>query len=381
MRWRVFTTLAAATVIVATGGCGSGSQSMPPGNIGISSITGPDHLQIGVSSPATFLYSATVTGSSDTSVEWSVDDPSLATISAGGVATPSATKTGTVTITATAHADAAKKATLKVKVVDWILTGLGVLLINSDGTGPVVLFPLTQQLYGFCSWSYDHLAFVCANLLTTFSPQQFFIFQTDGTAAGTKLVKTLDMGATGDPVIIENPGFSPDGTKIVFEGVAADLSLGVYVVNADGASAPVLLATDPDIADDYLSAPRFSPDGSSILFASNATVWIMDADGTNQRQLVSAPSLDAMYSPDMQTVYYNGLGAFGSATGNVFRAGANGANAVEIGVAGDRLADVSPNGNSILFVNLSTPTTSGNFTANPDGSNRRPVPGAGWATW
>ena len=380
MRPTVLRLLVAATVTGAMIGCGGGSGSAP-GNIGISAITGPDHLQIGVSSPASYVYSATVTGGSDTAVDWSVDDPSLATITAGGIATPSANKTGTVTIIATAHADATKKATLKVKVVDWILAGLGVLLENSDGTGVVILVPLTNQQYGFCSWAYDHRTFVCANLLTTLTPPQFFIFQTDGTAAGTKIVKTLDMGTPGDPAIVENPSFSPDGTKIVFEGVGTDLGLGVYVVNADGASAPVRLAADPDIADDYLSAPRFSPDGKSILYADNATVWIMDADGTNQRQLISAPSLDAMYSPDMQTLYYNGIAAFGSTGGNVFRADASGGNAVEIGVEGDKIVDVSPNGNSILLVNLSTPTTSGNFTANPDGSARHLVPGAGWATW
>lgn len=381
MRWRLFAILTAATVMGAMAGCGGGSGSTPPGKIGISAITGPGHLQIGVNSPASYAYFATVTGGSDTSVDWSVDDPSLARISAGGIATPSTTKTGTVTITATAHADASKKATLRVKVVDWILDGLGVLLVNSDGTGPVVLVPLTNQAYGFCSWAYDHLTFVCANLLTTLTPPELFVFQTDGTAAGTKLVNTLEMGATGDPVLVENPSFSPDGTKIVFEGVGADVALGVYVVSADGASAPVRMAIDQDIADDVLSAPRFSPDGKSILFANHATIWIMDADGTNQRQVVSAPSLDAMYSPDMQTLFYNGIGTFGSTSGNVFRADANGGNAVEIGVAGDRLADVSPNGNSILFVNLSTPTGSGNFTANPDGSNRHLVPGAGWASW
>src|ERR1035438_6421098 len=112
---------------------GTGIQTSPPLGVSIGAIAGPDHLQIGVRSPSTYVYSATVSGSSDTAVVWSVDNPSVAMIAAGtGVATPSASATGTVTITATAHADTSKTATLQVNVVDWILADYNAFLIRSE---------------------------------------------------------------------------------------------------------------------------------------------------------------------------------------------------------------------------------------------------------
>jgi hypothetical protein len=296
-----------------------------------------------------------------------------------GVVTPSTTKTGTVTITAAAHADLTKTATLKVNVVDWILAGLDLLLMNSDGTEPVKLILATEG-YENCSWAYDHLSFVCTNLILAGQQTQFFIFQTDGTPAGTKQTQSLDPGTLGSLTLVENPHFSPDGTKIVFVGMETDASLpvlGTYVVNTDGKTAPVRLAGDPDTIDESLANPRFSPDGTSILYVQNDAVWIMSADGTNQRQLIAALAQNAVFSPDMSKLYYN-------SSGGVYSADAEGNNPMNIAGAGYTIADVSPNGQSVLFVTLPLsfqPGLFGVYTANSDGTNPHGIDGAGWATW
>ncbi|HXW13679.1 MAG TPA: hypothetical protein VEN79_04140 [Terriglobia bacterium] len=144
--------------LVACGSSPGGSSGTGPSQVTISAISGPNHLQIGVNSPGTYVYSAAVSGSADTSITWSVSDTSLASIvSATGVATPSTTKTGAATITATANADTTKASILQVQVVDWILAGqpqdvdgvpagLAVAVVNSDGTDPVTLIPLRCSL-------------------------------------------------------------------------------------------------------------------------------------------------------------------------------------------------------------------------------------------
>jgi Tol biopolymer transport system component len=83
------------------------------------------------------------------------------------------------------------------------------------------------------------------------------------------------------------PAFSPDGQKIVFDmrfDIYDDYEL--YTIDCDGTNLKKL-ATGRN--------PRWSPDGSQIVFTKysfwgdydegNGQLWIMDDNGTNQRQL------------------------------------------------------------------------------------------------
>jgi imidazolonepropionase-like amidohydrolase/Tol biopolymer transport system component len=76
-----------------------------------------------------------------------------------------------------------------------------------------------------------------------------------------------------------NLDLSPDGKTIVF-----DLMGDIYTLPITGGEATALRT---GLA--YEVQPRFSPDGNNILFTSDAgggdNIWIMDADGSNARQL------------------------------------------------------------------------------------------------
>jgi Tol biopolymer transport system component len=81
-----------------------------------------------------------------------------------------------------------------------------------------------------------------------------------------------------------SPAWSPDGTKIVFSSARASFRADIYVMNADG-SGVTPLAADPESD----VSPVWTPDGQKIVFTSyrdgDAEIFIMNADGSNLTKL------------------------------------------------------------------------------------------------
>ena len=86
----------------------------------------------------------------------------------------------------------------------------------------------------------------------------------------------------------DEPRFSPDGSKVLFVSRRTK-NKDVWVMNADG-GLQTQLTSDPK--DDENA--RWSPDGKHIVFASDRTgnfdLYVMNADGTQVRQLTSSPA-------------------------------------------------------------------------------------------
>jgi hypothetical protein len=307
-----------------------------------------------------------------------VNDTALATIDAStGVATPSTSNTGTVTITATASADSTKNATMQVNVADWILVGPQAYITDSSRSFYTPLLPVSAAaIETECSWSHDHLGFVCS-VLTDAGAGQFFIFKTDGTAAGTEQTATINLGLGDLTGFGEYPHLSPDGSKVICSCITSGTEgsgFGPCLVNANGTSAPILLAIDPDVNDYITASPRFSPDGTQVLFTLNNALWTMNSDGGNQHQIFAAPSMNGVFSPDGTLIYFNGTLPNGQE--GVIRANANGSNPVVIvSGTGYQVADVSPNGQSLLL------SSSGNYTVNTDGTGLQPIDGLSPGSW
>jgi Tol biopolymer transport system component len=112
----------------------------------------------------------------------------------------------------------------------------------------------------------------------------------------------------GKKVQAESLDWSPDGKSIAFDSnrdssTAAPAANGLYHiwVLRRGSKTPVQLTKDTG-SDGW---PVWSPDGSKIAFFSNKggknfDLWVMDADGGNQRQLthLNYPVSQIVWSPD-----------------------------------------------------------------------------------
>jgi TolB protein len=105
------------------------------------------------------------------------------------------------------------------------------------------------------------------------------------TSNGQQVRLTEDSLANG-------PAWSADGTKIAFASFR-DGDQEIYTMNSsDGSELRKL--TDNQNHDVH---PTWSPDGTKIVFERDYDIWIMDADGTDQKNLTGSPSLSE-YEPD-----------------------------------------------------------------------------------
>lgn len=170
------------------------------------------------------------------------------------------------------------------------------------------------------------------------------------------------------------PALSPDGLKIAFRSnrVTPINPAGknqIWIMNVDGTNPIQLTTTFPDRGS---SIPRFSPDGTKIIFESGNTsgsplvynIWVMNVDGSNL-QMVTAPEIEGFYpdwSPDgLMISFSNRAIAVGDA--NIFTAKAppNGpftpitfADATQVtpdGTGSNRRSNFSPDSLQIAYDN------------------------------
>lgn len=163
------------------------------------------------------------------------------------------------------------------------------------------------------------------------------------------------------------PVWSPDGTQLVFGREHGDQG-EIWVMNADGSNQKKLEGI-------FGGGPRWSPDGTQIVFSSASTgdseIAVINADGSNQRQLTDNAAEDwwPSWSPDgTQIAFMSGrAGEF-----EIYVMNANGSEQQQLtnNKAENYRPIWSPDGDKIIF----TSKQDGDFeiyVMNADGSNQR----------
>jgi len=88
----------------------------------------------------------------------------------------------------------------------------------------------------------------------------------------------------------QDPALQPGGGRVIFHSLEKD-HWEIFSANADGSNVVALTRPATTLVSPlpHNLAPAWSPDGRSIIFLSNRggtwALWVMDADGSNQRQL------------------------------------------------------------------------------------------------
>ncbi len=202
-----------------------------------------------------------------------------------------------------------------------------------------------------------------------------YLMNPDGSVQTT----ILDGAVAGFNSISGFPSWSPDGTKLAFDGIPKGSPDGadIYVVNVDGTGL-TRLTTDP--ASD--SAPAWSPDGKKIAFSTirnpvpnevNYEIYVMNADGSNQTRITNNTKFDhsPSWSPDGTRIAFTSMrdGNF-----EVYVMSADGSNQTRLTNNPEQDSDAkwSPDGTKIVF--MSSHTGGGHFgeiyTMNPDGTGQ-----------
>lgn len=156
------------------------------------------------------------------------------------------------------------------------------------------------------------------------------------------------------------PSYSPDGHLIAFSSdrhvLPTSSGSHIYVVNADGSNVRQVTS-----GDGYDSNPSFSPSGEQIVFdgtngSSNSRIFIVNVDGSGLHALTdgSTGDSDPVFTPNGRRIVYVGNGDTDGRTdhSDIFAMGADGANQRVLidGIRDETEPDVSPNGRSIVFV-------------------------------
>jgi Tol biopolymer transport system component len=181
----------------------------------------------------------------------------------------------------------------------------------------------------------------------------------------------------------QDPAWSPDGSHIAYESSGLN-RYRIFVMNQDGTDQHVV---SPDTYSGVIDwQPAWSPDGTQIAFAStrptNAAwhVWIMNADGTNLHQLPGGLTQHPVWSPDGSRI------AGDNGNGPLLVVNADGTNERQLttppAATYDEAPDWSPDGSSLVFSERSFDgTSSGLYVIGADGSGRRQLTGGAYSDY
>jgi TolB protein len=197
-------------------------------------------------------------------------------------------------------------------------------------------------------------------------------------ADGTDMVQLTNLDATTYDSLA--PSFSPDGSKIAFDYGPVDVNGNphpdLYVINSDGTGLKRLTH------DGLSQAPRWSFDGTHLIFARQSpltgqtVVTLMASDGTGPKTALTSDvwsSFADSYTPDGKINFDSQMGGLVSAEW-IMNADGSGQKQLTPAPLEGGVSDVSPDGKHIVLTSHdNSPLPGAIFMMNIDGSQLRQI--------
>lgn len=195
----------------------------------------------------------------------------------------------------------------------------GIGLVHPDGTGDHWVETGVQGESLLANWSPDGTKLV----FTTRGGESESLYEYDLATGTSRQLFECGEVLCGD----DEPVYSPDGTKVLFiralapfvfddhQGGEVPSDCGLWIGDVETGEVTQLTSnTDPPCDREY--NPHWSPDGTQITYwrtpyedgqPTGPSVWVMDADGTNQRELTNPEMAagDPDWSPDGEWIVFS----------------------------------------------------------------------------
>jgi Tol biopolymer transport system component len=121
--------------------------------------------------------------------------------------------------------------------------------------------------------------------------KNIFVMEPEAQEQLNNLATEVTHIGTGEP--IEEPVWSPDGTRIAFVLGSSETNRKVEVANADGTSATAVVVAE------HGEHPTWAPESGKIAYSTGGKLFVKSADGSGlASEIVGAAGGEATWSPD-----------------------------------------------------------------------------------